>query len=51
VIENCSQIKKLNTRQNNLTSLEFLEELEDLEELEIDGNNKITSGLEYLPGN
>jgi len=50
VIENCPQIKKLNIRQNNLTNLEFIKDLERLEELEIDGNPKIISGLEYLPG-
>jgi len=50
-IENCPQIRKLNIRQNNLTSLEFLKYLDNLENLEIDGNAKIISGLEYLPGN
>lgn len=51
VITNCPQIQKLNIRQNNLTSLEFLKSLENLENLELDGNFKIISGLEYLPGN
>ncbi|CAG8465129.1 11363_t:CDS:2 [Cetraspora pellucida] len=40
VIENCSQIKKLSVRQNNLTSLEFLKDLNNLEALEIDGSNE-----------
>lgn len=45
VIENCPQIKTLNVRQNNLTSLEFVKDLENLEELEIDGNSELTEKL------
>jgi len=48
LIENCSQIKKLNVRSNLLTSLEFLKDLENLEELEIDGNAEIDPEPEYL---
>jgi len=41
MIENCSQIKKLNVRSNSLTGLEFLVKLENLEILELDGNTKL----------
>lgn len=51
VIENCPQIKILNVRNNSLTNLEFLKDLDNLKELELDGNDKIDSGLNYLPSN
>ncbi|KLL05388.1 MAG: hypothetical protein MRERV_1c064 [Mycoplasmataceae bacterium RV_VA103A] len=45
IIENCPRIKKLNVRQNLLTSLEFLANLENLEELEIHGNSELVETL------
>lgn len=51
IIENCSEIKILNVRNNFLTNLNFIKDLSNLKRLEIDGNKQINSGIEYLPEN
>jgi Leucine-rich repeat (LRR) protein len=51
VIENCSQIKTLNVRNNSLTNLEFLINLEKLEVLELDGNPELIETLKPYGGN
>ena len=50
VIENCSQIKTLNVRNNSLTNLEFLINLEKLEVLELDGNPELIEILKPYQG-
>ena len=48
IIENCSQIKKLNVENNLLTNLGFIKDLKNLEELKINGNNKTNQNLGTL---
>lgn len=51
VIENCSQIKKLNIENNLLTNLDFIKDLKNLEELKLDGNAELNKILEPYQGN
>ncbi|CAG8685255.1 8185_t:CDS:2, partial [Ambispora leptoticha] len=41
IVENCSQIKKLNIENNILTNLGFIKDLESLEELKMNGNTEL----------
>ena len=50
VIENCSQLKKIDVENNLLTSLEFLKDLENLEELKLGGNTELVKVLEAYQG-
>src|SRR5207237_887061 len=48
-IKNCLNLNSLSISNNSLINLEFVKNLNGLIGLEIDGNERILSGVEYFP--
>ncbi|CAG8535718.1 1578_t:CDS:2 [Cetraspora pellucida] len=51
IIRNCPHLKSLVIRNNSLTNLNFVKDLTNLQTLKIDGNERISVGVEHLPNN
>jgi Leucine-rich repeat (LRR) protein len=51
IIENCPRLNSLIIGNNLLTNLDFVKNLPNLINLDIDGNERISIGIERLPDN